>query len=145
MKKTLLALTLAGTFGLGTLSLHAHPADPAGQGPGHPHARGEGHGGPGGGGAWRDPLGHLTKELNLTSDQQAKVSPIVEEARPQIVAIHQEAMQKTKAIMDTTAAQIRPLLTPDQQAKFDAMRKAHEDMRNARQEMRKARRTKVSS
>lgn len=142
MKRTLLALTLAGTLGFGTIALHAQATDAAEQGPGHRHGRGEGHGG--GRGAWGDPLGHLTKELNLTSDQQAKVGPIVDQAKPQIVAIHQEAMQKTKTVMDTAAAQIRPLLTPEQQTKFDAIRKAREDMRNARIEMRKAHRAKVN-
>ena len=32
-------------------------------------------------------------------------------------------------------AQIRPFLTPEQQQKFDAMKKAHEDMRKAMEEM----------
>jgi hypothetical protein len=41
--------------------------------------------------------------------------------------------------MENATAQIRPLLTPEQQTKFDAMKKAHEDMRKAMQEMHKAR------
>lgn len=122
MKKTLLAITIASA--LGALAVQA-----------------EGHGGHGGGkqGPWGDPLGHLTKELNLTPDQQAKVAPIVDQAKPQIIAIHQEAMQKTQAVMETSAAQIRPLLTPEQQTKFDSLRKAHGDMMKARMEMREAR------
>lgn len=87
-----------------------------------------------------DPLGHLTKELNLTSDQQAKVAPIVDQAKPQIKAIHEEAMQKVKSVMENAAAQIRPLLTPEQQTKFDSIRKAHEDMMKAHHEMQEARR-----
>jgi hypothetical protein len=47
-------------------------------------------------------------------------------------------MQKTQAIRDKTMSQIRPLLTPDQQTKFDALQKARQDMRNAMQEMRAA-------
>ena len=78
---------------------------------------------------------HLTEDLNLTADQKAKVQPILDQARPQIQAIHDEAMQKTKAIMDNTMTQIRPLLTPEQQQKLDALKKAHEDMRAAREEM----------
>lgn len=84
-------------------------------------------------------LEHLTKELDLTPDQQAKVTPIVDQAKPQIQAIHQEAMEKTRAVMENAGAQIRPLLTPQQQAKFDAMKKAHEDMMNAMKEMHSAR------
>ena len=80
-------------------------------------------------------LGHLTKSLNLTAEQQAKVQPLIDQARPQIIAIHKDAMQKTHAIMDQTMSQIRPILNADQQKKFDAMQKARQDMRNAMQEM----------
>ena len=78
---------------------------------------------------------HLTKSLNLTADEQAKIQPLIDQARPQIVAIHKDAMQKTQAVVDNTMSQIRPLLTADQQKKFDAIQKARQDMRNAMQEM----------
>jgi Spy/CpxP family protein refolding chaperone len=81
-----------------------------------------------------NPLEHLSK-LNLTAEQQAKVQPIIDQAKPQIAAIHQEAMEKMRAIMESAGTQIRPLLTPQQQEKFDAMKKAHEDMHKAMQEM----------
>ena len=80
-------------------------------------------------------MGHLTKALNLTPDQQSKVQPLIDQARPQIIAIHKDAMEKTHAILDKTMSQIRPILTPDQQKKFDALQKARQDMRNAMQEM----------
>src|SRR6267143_4723959 len=83
-------------------------------------------------------MGHLTKALNLTAEQQSKVQPLIDQARPQIVAIHKDAMQKTHAIMDKTMSQIRPILTPEQQKKFDAMQKARQDMRNAMQELHNA-------
>src|SRR6266446_604518 len=80
-------------------------------------------------------MGHLTKALNLTPDQQSKVQPLIDQARPQIVAIHKDAMEKTHAIIDKTMSQIRPVLTPDQQKKFDGLQKARQDMRNAMQEL----------
>src|SRR5437867_9575989 len=80
-------------------------------------------------------MGHLTKALNLTPDQQSKVQPLIDQARPQIVAIHQDAMDKTHAIIDITMSLIRPVLTPEQQTKFDALRKARQDMRSAMQEL----------
>jgi periplasmic protein CpxP/Spy len=83
-------------------------------------------------------MGHLTKALNLTAEQQSKVQPLIDQARPQIMAIHKDAMEKTHAIMDKTMSQIRPLLTPDQQKKFDDLQKARQDMRNAMQELHKA-------
>lgn len=86
----------------------------------------------------KNPLEHLTKDLELTDDQKAKVQPIIDQAKPQIEAIHKEAMEKTHAVMESTGAQIRPLLTPQQQQKYDAMKKAHEEMRKAMQQMHEA-------
>src|SRR5947209_16894099 len=94
-------------------------------------------GGRGGHGRWHHgfAMQHLTKSLNLTADQQAKVQPLLDQARPQIIAIHKDAMQKTQSIVDKTMTQIRPLLTQEQQTKFDALQKARQDMRNAMQEL----------
>src|SRR5207253_6667599 len=80
-------------------------------------------------------MGHLTKALNLTPDQESKVQPLLDQARPQIIAIHKDAMATTHAIIDKTMSQIRPVLTPEQQKKFDALEKARQDMRSAMQEL----------
>jgi Spy/CpxP family protein refolding chaperone len=82
-----------------------------------------------------NPLDHLSKDLNLTDDQKTKVQPIIDQAKPQMAAIHKEAMEKMHALLESAGAQIRPLLTPEQQVKFDAMQKAHDDMRKAMEEM----------
>ena len=127
MKSKVIALTIASALTLGTFGLYAQ----AGEGHRHgPEKGGFGHGGMA--------LEHLTRKLDLTPEQQARVAPIVDQAKPQIVAIHQEAMEKTRAIMENAATQIRPILTPEQQQKFDAMKKAHEDMRSAMREMHEA-------
>lgn len=105
---------------------------------GYAFAQPEGGFGGGRRGGWHGQgfaMAHLTKALNLTPDQQSKVQPLVDQARPQIIAIHKDAMEKTHAILDKTMSQIRPILTPDQQKKFDALQKARLDMRNAMQEM----------
>ena len=52
-----------------------------------------------------------------------------------LAAIHQEAMQKAKGVIDSSLSQIRPLLTADQQKKLDAIQKAHQDMMNAHKEL----------
>jgi len=90
----------------------------------------------GGRGGWnRNPLDHMTQSLNLTPDQQAKVQPIIDQAKPQLIAIHRDAMQKAKAVIDNAMSQIRPILTPDQQKKADDIKKAHENMRNAMKQL----------
>jgi periplasmic protein CpxP/Spy len=85
-----------------------------------------------------NPVEHLTKALELTPDQQAKVQAIIDQAKPQIKAARQEARQKAQAIRENIRSQIRPILTPAQQQKWDALQKAREDMRKAREEMRDA-------
>jgi hypothetical protein len=121
MKRNLLTLAAAGAMALGGFAIVQVQAGPGGFGCAH------GFG-----------LKGLTEQLNLTSDQQTKVQPILDAAKPQIAAIHQEAMQKAKGIMDSTLSQIRPLLTADQQKKLDAVQKAHQDMMNAHKELRDA-------
>jgi periplasmic protein CpxP/Spy len=126
MKTKLNLLTIAA---IGAIALAGYAfAQPQGESDGPGHFR---HGMHGQGFA----LAHLTKSLNLTPDQQSKVQPLIDQARPQIIAIHKEAMEKTHAIIDKTMTQIRPMLTPEQQKKFDALQKARQDMRNAMQEM----------
>jgi periplasmic protein CpxP/Spy len=85
-----------------------------------------------------NPVEHLTKALDLTSEQQAKIQPIFDQAKPQLKAAREESRQKIKTIREDMHAQIRPILTPAQQQKFDALKKAREDMRKAREEMREA-------
>ena len=77
----------------------------------------------------------MTETLNLTPDQKTKVQPIIDQAKPQLQAIHQDAMTKAKGVLDNTMTQIRPLLTPDQQTKLDEMQKAHQDLHNAVKEL----------
>jgi len=125
MKRTIIALTAVCSLALSAFTLAQGPA------PAESEHGGYGHHGR----HWGNPLGHLTEKLSLTADQQAKVQPIIDQAKPQIVAIHQEAMQKAKAVIDNAMAQIRPLLTPEQLTKLDAMKQAHEKMREARKAM----------
>lgn len=119
MKRNLLTLAVAAAVVLGGFILAQ--AEPGHRGGGRWHGRGEGG----------FALERLTHGLNLTPDQQAKVQPFIDQAKPQVMAIHQEAMEKTHVVMDKTMSQIRPLLTPDQQKKFDDIQKAHQDMRSA--------------
>jgi Spy/CpxP family protein refolding chaperone len=128
MKRKLIALSIAGALALGTgAALQAHPE---GDGKGHRmHKRMMMHG---------FGLKHVTKELDLTPQQEAQVKPVLEAAKPQLRAIHEEAMQKSRAIIESSIAQIRPVLTPEQQAKLDKLRAAQEKMREAMREMHEA-------
>ena len=129
MKIKLITLTAACAAMLATISLVSaqEPAgkDSGGNGPRHHHK-------------WGNSLEHMTKTLDLTSDQQAKIGPILEQAKPQIKAARQESKERMKAVRDNVRAQIRPLLTLPQQQKWDAIQKARDDMRKAREALREA-------
>ncbi len=120
MKRKLLAVVAAGAIALGGFVIVQAQPGPGHGGFGHGHAFG---------------LRGIADKLDLTSEQQTKVQPILDQAKPQIAAIHQEAMQKAKTVIDSTLSQIRPLLTADQQKKLDAIQKAHQDMMNAHKEL----------
>jgi hypothetical protein len=120
MKRNLLTLAAVGAIALGGFAFAQ-----AQGGPSRWHGQGLS-------------LEHLTKTLSLTSDQQAKVQPILDQAKPQLSAIHTDAMQKTKAVMAGTMSQIRPLLTAPQQKKFDDLQTAHQHMSAAQQELHNA-------
>ena len=118
MKRNILTFVTAGAIALGGFALVQ--AQPGAGGGWHGHAFG---------------LRGLTRQLDLTSDQQTKVQPILDAAKPQLAAIHQEAMQKAKGVIDSSLSQVRPLLTADQQKKLDAIQKAHQDIMNAHKEL----------
>src|SRR5437667_12809182 len=57
-------------------------------------------------------MGHLTKALNLTPEQESKVQPLLDQARPQIIAIHKDATKKTHPIIETTMPKTSHVITP---------------------------------
>lgn len=70
----------------------------------------------------------LTQQLNLTADQQAKVQQILQSESSQMESLRsdsslsqQDRHSKMMAIHQTSDTQIRALLDPDQQKKWDAM------------------------
>jgi len=76
-----------------------------------------------------DQVKHLTKKLDLTDDQQTKLKPILEDQHKQMEQIHNDSslsrddrFSKMQQVWQTTDTQIKALLTPDQQKKFDQMR-----------------------
>jgi protein CpxP len=79
-------------------------------------------------------LQKLTKELNLSADQQAKVKSILDDQQQQFSTIRQDSSlskadkkAKMAQVHDSAASQVRAILNPDQQTKFDAMMAKHKD------------------
>lgn len=75
------------------------------------------------------PFNGMIQPLNLTAEQKTKIDPIIKDATDQMAKLRtdqnlqgRERGQKTRAIVQETRSKIRPLLTPDQQTKFDSYR-----------------------
>jgi len=108
---------------------HEGNKPPVGEHAGEPgkHMRG------GGGG-----LDMLSKELNLTDDQKAKLKPILEDQRAQMKALHEDTtasreqkMAKMKELREERTAKIEAILTPEQKTKFEEMQSKMRERRGA--------------
>lgn len=78
-----------------------------------------------------DRLANLTEQLSLTPAQVEQIKPILNSERDAMRALNQDTSldreakrPKMREIREAHDAKIRALLTPDQQAKMDAMRPA---------------------
>jgi len=73
-------------------------------------------------------LQHMTQMLDLSEEQQKKIKPILEDQSQQMQKLHedatltpQERRSKMQEIRQTTHEQIKPILTADQQTKWEQM------------------------
>jgi Spy/CpxP family protein refolding chaperone len=121
MKRNVIVFAAVGALALGGFAIAGSESGPCAAGKGWQ-----------GRGFSKFALERLTKNLELNADQQARVQPIIEQAKPQLVAIHEEAMQKAKTVVDGAIEQMRPILTADQLQKLEDLRKARLEMRDAR-------------
>jgi len=72
----------------------------------------------------------LTKELNLTPDQEKQLSSILTEMQDRFDGVRQQMNPQFDQIREQGRDQIRQILTPDQRPKFeDFLQRAAEDRR----------------
>jgi Spy/CpxP family protein refolding chaperone len=67
----------------------------------------------------------LQAELNLTPDQLAKISPIVDKAAAQLESIRKDTARRVRDTFAETHQQIAADLTPEQRTKLERMRERH--------------------
>jgi hypothetical protein len=82
-------------------------------------------------------LGELTEKLGLTPDQQKSVGGFIKDCDGQLKSLRgddslskEDKRAKMMSIISATRAQIRGVLTPDQQAIFDSMHSRGEHGQN---------------
>lgn len=81
-------------------------------------------------------LDQFSAELQLTADQKAKVAVIFEAKRRAVEALRAEVRPRFQEIHKNAVAEIRPLLTPEQQEKLDVMETRREEERRRWRERR---------
>ncbi|HEV8410828.1 MAG TPA: hypothetical protein VGQ30_09985 [Gemmatimonadaceae bacterium] len=59
------------------------------------------------------------ERMDLTQDQHAKIKAILDAQRPKVDTVMNGVLPRLRALSDTTFAQIRDVLTPEQQTRFD--------------------------
>ena len=94
----------------------------------------------------KERMENLSKELNLTKEQQEKIRPIIEKEMKDIRTVRQDTsltpeqkMEKVKAIHQATQAELNKILTPEQQKKYAEMQENRQKMAERRAERNKNR------
>jgi protein CpxP len=107
---------------------------PAGQYQGGGYGGGQGGGGRRGPMSPDDQLKRMTKDFNLTADQQAKIKPILVDAQKKMEdlrndsSVDRQTMRaKMMQIRQDTNDQVRTVLDDKQKEKFDKQEKERED------------------
>lgn len=71
------------------------------------------------------PFAHMLKVLNrkleLSAEQSVKVEAVLQDKRRKLEAMREEAKPRFDALREEGRAEIRAVLTPVQQSKFDAL------------------------
>ena len=124
MKKLVLLTALSMALATAGVAAWAQMGEGQGQGAGYGH---------------RPPMSPeqrlqmMTKQLNLTTDQQEKIKPLLENESQQMQTLRQNSslsnedrMGQMKQLRQSTNEQIKSELNPDQQQKFQQMMSHHE-------------------
>lgn len=68
---------------------------------------------------------HLRRALDLTPEQAATISPIVDATSAKLEAIRIETARRVRSAMEEAEGQISPQLTPEQQKKLQKLKQEH--------------------
>ncbi len=89
----------------------------------------------------QDRLEWMSKELNLTDDQKAKLKPILQDEGKQMRAVHEDnsltpeqKREKAKQIRENFRPQIQAVLTPEQKAKLKTLREEGRERHQKKEE-----------
>jgi Spy/CpxP family protein refolding chaperone len=73
-------------------------------------------------------MAQLVQRLDLTTDQQAKIQPILADARNKLQLLHRDEVDRGSQIFKAAHNQISALLTPGQQVELQKMESEREQL-----------------
>lgn len=80
-------------------------------------------------------VNHLGKSLGLSDAQKAQIKPIIEEAWAKKDALMKQHKEQMEAVHKEKADKISSILTPEQKAKWDAMKADGQKMKGGKGKM----------
>lgn len=75
--------------------------------------------------------GMIVDRLDLTPEQRARVDAVLARRRAQADTFWEREGPRMRAIVDSTRAEVRAVLTPEQRAEYDRLREEHRAARRA--------------
>jgi Spy/CpxP family protein refolding chaperone len=71
---------------------------------------------------------HFRRSLDLTSEQEKKIGPILDATSSKLETIRVETAERVRTVMEDSKKEVAPLLTPEQQKKLDNLESEHRKM-----------------
>lgn len=71
---------------------------------------------------------HFRRALDLTSEQEKKITPVIEATSAKLETIRVETAERVRTVMDESKREVAPFLTADQQKKLDKLESQHRKM-----------------
>jgi Spy/CpxP family protein refolding chaperone len=71
---------------------------------------------------------HIERELRLTPEQSAQISPIIDRTTAELGAIRKETSHRVAATFAQAHQEMIPFLTPEQRERLEEMKRRHRHM-----------------
>ena len=71
---------------------------------------------------------HFRRQLNLTPEQESKITPVIDATSKKLEAIRVETAERVRTVMENSKKEVAPFLTPEQQKKLDQLEAEHRKM-----------------
>jgi Spy/CpxP family protein refolding chaperone len=68
---------------------------------------------------------HFRRALDLTSEQEIKMAPIIDATSAKLEAIRIETAERVRAVMEESKREVAPYLSPEQQKKLEKLEAEH--------------------